>query len=225
MLDCVRNYLLVALLAVAACGGADAQRAAPTTTRVRTTTAPTTAPPTTTTTTLVPIPADPVLAECQTVVNAALGEWAFDDELSTAVRCVSDAELPGIGGSCCGAAGYVGTIAFVKADSTYPSEELRAWRFRSTAAHELGHAWTLKHLTLEQRARYMALRGYAGDWDASKANEDYADVFSLLMSGLGDQTITTYLGTPGFGRSPIQIGERPSPEQIAAICAERLVPC
>jgi len=102
---------------------------------------------------------------------------------------------------------------------------MRGRAFRSTTAHEFGHAWGAAHLTTAQHARYMTLRGYTGDWITSNAREDYADVFSLLMSGLGDQTLTTYLGTPGFRRSPTQIGERPSQEQVAVICGERLVPC
>jgi len=217
-----RAFLLIGLFVVAACGGAEAERSMTTTSASAssTTTPPTTAPPTTTTTTLVPIPVDPVLAECQMVVNTALGEWVFDDDLNVPARCVMSAELGGNGGRY-----WAGRIDInAQLPASYVGE-LRTRGFRSKTAHELGHAWDVAHLTTSQRARYMALRGYTGDWYTSNAVEDYADVFSLLMSGLGDQTITSYLGTPGFTRSPAQIGERPSPEQVAAICAERLVPC
>jgi len=72
-------------------------------------------------------------------------------------------------------------------------------------AHEAGHAWDARYLTTTQRARYAQVRGLP-----TFNGEDYADTFAALAGG------ATYLG---------YIGSPPPPEQVAAICAERLVPC
>lgn len=211
--------LILGSILVGSCSPATPESRKPATRSSTSTT--TTTPPSlsTTTTTTVPIPTDPVLAECQTVVNAATVEWKWDDDLRTPTRCVPAAAIAGNSGR------YLAGAVDINAESRYPSEELRARGFRSTAAHELAHAWDRLRLTDAQRTRYMAIRGYTGDWRASRAVEDYAEVFAILMSGLGDATITAYLPTPGFAPSGEQIADRPSPEQLAAICGERLIPC
>lgn len=94
-------------------------------------------------------------------------------------------------------------VAQVNAHYGYPDVE---W-YRSVGAHEEGHAWNVHHLTNPQRDRYAQVRGLA---DAGQAFEDYADVFALVVAGARYAAYGT---------------ASPSPDQVATLCAEGLLPC
>jgi len=102
-------------------------------------------------------------------------------------------------------AGALAVIAYPLAGG--PAREQASWR--STVAHELGHAWWHAHIfNFSNIDLYRAIRGAAL---VEPVHEDYADVFAHIVGGVtGD---LRYIKTP------------PPHEQVEAICAAGLVPC
>jgi len=200
-LFCVRKYLLIGLLAVTACGSAEGLRSAskPGATSTTASTTTTAAPPPTT----APRPTDPEGLRCQAAVDATVNDLRLrgvvPDDLDAVCRTTAEPVL---------AQGNSGAYVNPRVLVLYPLKRTTGQEsfWHDVVAHEVGHAWDAHELTTAQRVRYSQIRGLA-----LYDGEDYADVFAAIIGG------ATFL--PRIGGSP------PPPEQVAAICAERLVPC
>jgi hypothetical protein len=160
---------------------------------------------TTTTTSAMHPPTDPLGQRCQAIVDALLAEWKPVGKAPMEAEgvCRTRDEDPFLATR----AGYAAGYGFVV---RYPLERVpepywdRAWR--ATAAHEIGHTWSLR-LRDDQRQSYAAIRGLPA-WDP----EDYADVFGAVVAGSSGPDLV-YIEVP------------PTPAQVTALCAEGLLPC
>lgn len=144
-------------------------------------------------------PPPPDNADCQAGIANLAADWQGTGWWRTDdITCVDGGE---------GWAGYYNVehhSIVLNAHYTYPNVR----SYREVLAHEHGHPYWIDAMTPAQRDRVQQVAG--ASWEGVNPFEAYADWYGVIGAG----STTVYYGDT-----------KPTPYQVATICAEDLMPC